>query len=492
MKDFFVSKKSAAAGPTLAEASPTDALTLTTRIYNYSLVDSTAPVHVRFYGQLYCSTNSGTGDPGCKNGGATCKIGLCGDSFQVGSDQVIASIAGFRSPTAPANWTTATVDFLPSNYGALQSGNVYLVFWVVTWMQDSNGAVVAEMPSHGLKSIPAATLKQITDVPFEPYSNNVGLYGAHQRFYLCPSGGCAAATASAVTASAATATAAPGSLKTIGASIPSPLALGKNGKVITTLEVTGAAVGPVNIAYYDGDPSRGGVLLDIQKIQRMEPDATYSHRALFTPETCGAHTIYVSAWIANSPEIHTQVVSNAITGCDFGFTLAASSNSATVTAGSSATYSLTVNPGGGFAGDVSMTCAGLPQGAVCSFSPPTVSIQGAAQTTLTITTTAAGKVASAGVSGSPQGQSWWLWLVSLLLTLFGGGLLHRARFNHRNMYRTILGAVLAFVAISGLLSGCGHNVIPPSQGTAQGTYNIMINANSGASANNLNLRLTVQ
>jgi hypothetical protein len=302
MKDFFVSKKSAAAGPTLAEASPTDALTLTTRIYNYSLVDSTAPVHVRFYGQLYCSTNSGTGDPGCKNGGATCKIGLCGDSFQVGSDQVIASIAGFRSPTAPTNWTTATVDFLPSNYGALQSGNVYLVFWVVTWMQDGNGAVVAEMPGHGLKSIPAATLKQITDVPFEPYSNNVGLYGAHQRFYLCPSGGCAAATASAatasaVTASAATATAAPGSLKTIGASIPSPLTLGKNGKVVTTLEVTGAAVGPVNIAYYDGDPSRGGVLLDIQKIQRMEPDATYSHRALFTPETCGAPTIYAGSLI---------------------------------------------------------------------------------------------------------------------------------------------------------------------------------------------------
>jgi hypothetical protein len=56
----------------------------------------------------------------------------------------------------------------------------------------------------------------------------------------------------------------------------------------------------------------------------------------------------------------------------------------------------------------------------------------------------------------------------------------------------MLGAAFAFVAISGLLSGCGHNVFPPAQGTAPGTYSIRINANSGASADNLNLTLNVQ
>ena len=47
------------------------------------------------------------------------------------------------------------------------------------------------MPDHGLKSVPPSNLTQITDVPTQAYSNNVGLYGVHQPFYICPTSGCA-------------------------------------------------------------------------------------------------------------------------------------------------------------------------------------------------------------------------------------------------------------------------------------------------------------
>jgi len=62
MKGFFISRKSAGqfdtlslpSGPNLAVAKADDRLSLTIRVYNYSLVntDTTTPVHVRFYGQL--------------------------------------------------------------------------------------------------------------------------------------------------------------------------------------------------------------------------------------------------------------------------------------------------------------------------------------------------------------------------------------------------------------------------------------------------------
>ena len=113
MKGFFVSEKGESNGPNLAEANPSDSLTLTTRVYNYSLKSTNDPtlaapakdIRVRFYGQLYC-TSSSAAEASCKNGSTTCNTpGLCGNSFQIGSDQIIPSIAGFKaegtSPTGP-------------------------------------------------------------------------------------------------------------------------------------------------------------------------------------------------------------------------------------------------------------------------------------------------------------------------------------------------------------------------------------------------------
>jgi hypothetical protein len=76
---------------------------------------------------------------------------------------------------------------------------------------------------------------------------------------------------------------------------------------------------------------------------------------------------------------------------DFAFSPTPSPASNTVNAGSSASYTISVSGLNGFTSAVSLSCsAGLPAGASCGFSPPSVTPGGApATSTLTITTTVA-------------------------------------------------------------------------------------------------------
>lgn len=56
-----------------------------------------------------------------------------------------------------------------------------------------------------------------------------------------------------------------------------------------------------------------------------------------------------------------------------GFGLSATPTSATVTQGSTTSYTVSVSPSGGFSGDVGLTVSGCPSNATCSLSPTTVS-----------------------------------------------------------------------------------------------------------------------
>jgi hypothetical protein len=100
----------------------------------------------------------------------------------------------------------------------------------------------------------------------------------------------------------------------------------------------------------------------------------------------GTTTVSVSATnngLAFSPPVTVQITVSS-------FAVAAAPASATVNAGQSAVYQLTVSAqGGAFPASVALGCANLPPQTSCSFDPPTVT-PGAtsAQSTLTISTTA--------------------------------------------------------------------------------------------------------
>ena len=566
MKGFYISRKSAGgfqnlslpSSPNLAEASPDDALQLTTRVYNYSLVDTTAPVHVRFYGQLYCS-GSGSNDASCKDWktGAKCNAGnLCGDSFQIGQDQSIPLIQGFESPygnDAP-NWQLASVDFLPSDFPATQKGKVNMVFWVVVWMQDANGKPIPEMLDHGLTATPGSGLTQITQVATEVHSNNVGMYPVHQPFFLLPKDAPGATPGSG------------SSLQRLSLSTNAQIQLGERTKVVATLQSAGAPTQSINIAYYDGDPAKNAKLFDVQTISYMDPAVPYYHRSFFTPDRCGAHSLYAKAWLNGSPAIQasaatsvtitpayfvqalidsTQTASitdaslrsdllamlstalqdfqqgqtdagnttlgaymqqlaavsgsgitaasvnqltgqtGVVLGCGAsGFSLSTSPSYATVSAGSPASYALAVTPIGGFSGKVSLACMGAP-GIDCSFSSPSVTLDGSGQSRVTVTVNTNGGVSTAGIGGPPSSASGKIkWLLILLLAALAIASLQRAR-----MRQMILGCVIALVLLGGM-GGCGSNGSTAS--IQPGTYPFTLQATSGNTVRNTLLVLVVK
>jgi hypothetical protein len=68
------------------------------------------------------------------------------------------------------------------------------------------------------------------------------------------------------------------------------------------------------------------------------------------------------------------------------FTISAAPSSATVSAGQSATYKLTISPLAGFSQQVALSCSGLPNNASCSFSPSLITPAAAVAVTLTVGT----------------------------------------------------------------------------------------------------------
>jgi hypothetical protein len=538
MKGFFITEQGQQGNsPSLSEAVAGEQLSLTTRVYNYSLVDTTAPVHVRIYGQLCCS------------GGQ-----LIGNAFLVG-ENVIPSIPGFKSDCSDTeclpNWTTTSMNFDTSNY----RNGADLAFWVVVWMQDSSGNLVAEMPDHGLTSLPG-TLQQITDVPIEAHSNNIGLYGIYTQFHVLPADAPPGAEPSG------------GSLQNITLSISPSILLEQRTKLVANVQATGGPADHVTIAYYDGDPSKSGTLLDVQSVAHIDPGASYYHRAFFTPESCGVHTLYANAWLANSPEIrtttttnvtihpvdlvqaliastqtanisNTQLGSNLLTllntalqdfqqnqtdagntalsaymqqlaltsgngitansvsqltgqagvvlGCgSSGFSVVASPSSATVPVGSPASYALAITPIGGFTGKVSFACLGAPAGINCSFPAQSITLNGPGQQNITVTVTTTTGVAAAGmIAGVPSNRSMLMkWLLLLLVAVVTSASLQRAR-----MRKTVLGCVMAFILL-GSVSGCGSNgtvgIIQP------GTYPLTLQATSGNAVRNTLIVLIVK
>ena len=93
--------------------------------------------------------------------------------------------------------------------------------------------------------------------------------------------------------------------------------------------------------------------------------------------TSGTYSVTDNA--SGSPQVAALVGG----GTDFG--MSASPASATVTAGQSATYTLTLTPVNGFTQTVSPSCSGLPPAASCAISPATLTLDGTHTATATVT-----------------------------------------------------------------------------------------------------------
>lgn len=248
-----------------------------------------------------------------------------------------------------------------------------------------------------------------------------------------------------------------------------------NSPVTLTATITSAGGTPTGqIVFLDGTTRLGSAALDATGVAALRINtlaagvhsltASYSGDGQFSGTTSAAVTINIAS---------------------LDFSLGVTPATATVIAGQSTQFMLTITPAGGFASNVTFSCS-LVTGISCTFNPATVTpTNRAASTTLTISTSAS--VSRYGLLMA-DGIGFWALFVALSLyslAIWRGGKIQTARPSLLTAT-----AVLAIAALGLAIGGCGGygSSTPPNRGTAS----IMVTAQSGTISHTTTVMVTVQ
>ena len=170
------------------------------------------------------------------------------------------------------------------------------------------------------------------------------------------------------------------------------------------------------------------------------------------------------------------------------FSVSATPSGATVTAGNSVTYTMTVTPTNGFNQVVFLSCGVLPAYATCTFAPPGLTLTGVGNltSTLTVLTVAQSRLFPRRPKGDPPGFWGWplvLMAITLLLALAAGlggvGPWLRPQFR--------LGLLLAAIILVAFGASCNNyvnpiNITPVVTGTPSGNFTILITGTLGTNS----------
>jgi Beta-propeller repeat/Cep192 domain 4/Abnormal spindle-like microcephaly-assoc'd, ASPM-SPD-2-Hydin/HYDIN/CFA65/VesB-like, Ig-like domain len=196
----------------------------------------------------------------------------------------------------------------------------------------------------------------------------------------------------------------------------------------------------------------------------------------FSPAVVGVQTGTLS--IADNASGSPQVVALAGVGTDFGMTL--NPPSATVTAGQSATFTLTITPAAGFNQPVSIDCSGSAQATTCAASPSKVTLDGTNPATVQISVSTTSRSGASPLGRNPfsaPGKPI-LWLAGLLaITL----MILAARSKHVVGKTALAGFALMLVLV---WAGCnvGSKKIT---GTVAGSYQYVVTASDATTGETL-------
>jgi hypothetical protein len=202
----------------------------------------------------------------------------------------------------------------------------------------------------------------------------------------------------------------------------------------------------------------------------------------FTPQAAGSQsaTLTISDSSASSP----QIVTLSGVGSGFGLSVASGgSNSVTVPAGQSANYKLAIG-GAGYSGTVTITCSGVPPGAVCSV-PESMNLSATTVLTFPVSVTTTARTLGALRVG-PFKFRQWLWASAFWGAVLLGGV------RRRPSRRRLLSRGAALLFLFPLCSCGGGSGGGTSSGTPAGSYTLNVKATSGPMQQSLPLTLTVQ
>jgi hypothetical protein len=225
----------------------------------------------------------------------------------------------------------------------------------------------------------------------------------------------------------------------------------------------------------------------------LAPSGNCTINIIFAPVAGGSRT--GSLIVSDNSLTGPAIVSLSGTGSDFSLA-ASGTNSATVKAGSNATYHLTFSGvGGPFANSVNLSCAGAPAESTCSVSPTSIAA-GSNSATVTVTVTTTASVAALNRRNDQRGWmlASWIFQAPGMLVF---GLVSVGQKKRKMNWRTVTLALVIGLALFAVACGGGstpaatttHNSQP---GTATGTYSLAVTGASGSLIHTAQLTLIVQ
>jgi hypothetical protein len=248
--------------------------------------------------------------------------------------------------------------------------------------------------------------------------------------------------------------------------------------IALTAEVSAFDIRPDgSVTFFDGAHSLGTVPVT-PEIHAVGSIATLDVSNL----TVGTHSITAAfGKSTNFAPSTSPVVQQVVTGSLNLMAAAGSKSSATVVAGGSVKYMLSIG-GAGIDAPASLSCTGLPTGVTCAV-PPSVPIRATSVTDFSVGVTTTAR--SMGMlRQSDFGPSPWLWALALMgwVVLPGTG---RAKRPARRYFHVLPLLLLLFLCSCG--GGGGGN----SSGTPAGTYTLTVTAKVGSTSTNQSLPLTL-
>ena len=213
----------------------------------------------------------------------------------------------------------------------------------------------------------------------------------------------------------------------------------------------------------------------------LAPSGNCAISVTFTPAAPGARTgnLSVTDNVMGSPQIVSLTGSSATPD----FSLSVSPLSATVTAGQSAAFTLTVTPSGGFNQKLSLSCAGAPQGGTCMVSPSDLTANGssASMVSISLSTTARGAATAERkprrISARLLGD---MLLARILCSIVAPVLLATLVAGRRRQVRLTLGLAMFMIQLAGC-NTAGESAIA-NTGTPAGAYTLTLTGTSGSTA----------
>ena len=219
----------------------------------------------------------------------------------------------------------------------------------------------------------------------------------------------------------------------------------------------------------------------------MPAMATCLITVVFSPTATGNRTgtLTIVDSAADSP--HTvSLMGTGVTNLGLGVA-ADGSDTATVSAGASASYKLTIG-GTGVGGNASLSCTGAPAEATCSV-PATQNVNANTQGTFTANITTTPRTMGALHCPGAENPGWFSATAVMAGLILVSDRTEKTNWEASDLVICVTGFVATHRAELFVGGGGGHQTL---HGTPAGTYNLMVTATIGSNSQSTMLTLIVQ